>query len=68
MLALGPRDAKAENNLGLIFESEAKVNEALDAYRKAIAWQQQSPRPSEQPYVNLGNLLMEQGRAEEATP
>jgi len=68
VLALDPRDAKAENNLGLIFESEAKVNEALDAYRKAIAWQQQSPRPSEQPYVNLGSLLMREGHTEEAIP
>src|SRR5204863_9708093 len=65
---LDPRDAKAENNLGLIFESEAKVIEALDAYRQAIAWQQASPRPSEQPYVNLGNLLMKEGRTEEAIP
>ena len=68
VLALDPRDAKAENNLGLIFESEAKANEALDAYRKAIAWQEQSPHPSEQPYVNLGNLLLEGGRNEEAIP
>jgi tetratricopeptide (TPR) repeat protein len=68
VLDLDPRDAKAENNLGLIFESEARVTEALDAYRQAIAWQQQKPRPSEQPYVNLGNLLMKEGRTEEAIP
>ncbi len=68
VLDLDPRDAKAENNLGLIFESEAKVIEALDAYRQAIAWQHESPRPSEQPYVNLGNLLMKEGRTEEAIP
>jgi tetratricopeptide (TPR) repeat protein len=66
VLALDPRDAKAENNLGLIFESEAKVTDALDASRKAIKWQQQSPHPSEQPYLNLGNLLVEQGHTEEA--
>ena len=68
VLDLDPRDARAENNLGLIFESEAKVTQALDAYRQAIAWQQGSPRPSEQPYVNLGNLLMKEGRTEEAIP
>jgi Flp pilus assembly protein TadD len=66
VLDLDPRDARAENNLGLIFESSARPSEAIDAYRKAIAWQEASPHPSEQPYVNLGNLLLGQGRAEES--
>jgi Flp pilus assembly protein TadD len=38
----------------------------MDAYRKAIAWQDLGQHPSEQPYVNLGNLLMEQGQIKEA--
>src|SRR5580692_7794668 len=66
VLDLDPRDAKAENNLGLIFESSGQPNAAIEAYRKAIAWQEQNLHASEQPYVNLGNLLMEQGRAAEA--
>jgi tetratricopeptide (TPR) repeat protein len=66
VLNLDPRDAKAENNLGLIFESTAEPAAAIEAYRRAITWQEQSLRPSEQPYVNLGNLLMQQGRAAEA--
>jgi tetratricopeptide (TPR) repeat protein len=66
VLELNFHDARAENNLGLILESDAKPDAAIEDYRKAIAWQEQSPRPSEQPYVNLGNLLMEQGRTEEA--
>jgi tetratricopeptide (TPR) repeat protein len=66
VLDLDPRDSKAENNLGLIFESSAQPEAAIEAYRTAIAWQEQSPHPSEQPYVNLGNLLMERGRMEEA--
>jgi tetratricopeptide (TPR) repeat protein len=65
-LELDPRDSKAENNLGLIFESSAQPEAAIGAYRNAIAWQKQSPHPSEQPYVNLGNVLMEQGRTTEA--
>src|SRR5712692_9659904 len=68
VLALDPRDAKAENNLGLIFESEAQPDAAMEAYRKAIAWQEQSLRPREQPYLNLGSLLMEQSRLDEAIP
>lgn len=67
-LGLDPRDVKAENNLGLIFETEGNVAGAIDAYRKAIAWQEQSSQIDEQPYVNLGNLLAEQGRPSEAAP
>jgi Flp pilus assembly protein TadD len=67
-LELDPRDAKAENNLGLVFESQAQPDAAMDAYRKAIAWQEQSLHPGEQPYLNLGSLLMEQSRAGEAIP
>src|SRR6267143_6252602 len=68
VLELDPRDAKAENNLGLIFESEAQPDAAVEAYRKAIQWQEQSLRPSEQPYLNLGSLLMEQSHVDEAIP
>ncbi len=68
VLELDSRDAKAENNLGLILESEAQPEAAMDAYRKAIAWQEQSLHPSEQPYLNLGSLLMEQSHVGKAIP
>jgi Tfp pilus assembly protein PilF len=38
----------------------------MDAYRKAITWDEATPHRSEQPYVNLGSLLLEQGRTKEA--
>jgi tetratricopeptide (TPR) repeat protein len=66
VLKLEPYHSKAENNLGLIFESEAKPDEALGAYRNAINWQEHSPAPSEQPYLNLGSLLLQQGGASDA--
>jgi Tfp pilus assembly protein PilF len=65
-LQLDPRDARAENNLGLILESEAKPSEALDAYRNAIEWEKGAAHQSEQPYLNLGSLLLELDRASEA--
>jgi len=65
-LQLDPRDPKAENGLGLVFESNARLDEAMDAYQKAIAWQIDNPHKSEQPYANLGNLLLEQGRTADA--
>jgi tetratricopeptide (TPR) repeat protein len=67
-LQLNPNDAKAENNLGLVLESEAHPSEAIEAYKKAIAWQQNSEARSEQPYLDLGGLLLDQDRAEEALP
>jgi len=66
VLDLDPRNARAENNLGLIFETQGNPMAAMTAYRKAIAWQQGNLHPSAQPYVNLGNLLMEQGKLQEA--
>jgi tetratricopeptide (TPR) repeat protein len=66
ILDLDPRNAKAENNLGLILQTEGQPAAAMEAYRKAIAWQRQSSQLSEQPYVNLGNVLMEQGQIKEA--
>jgi len=66
VLDLDPRNAKAENNLGLIFESSGQPVAAIEAYGKAITWQEPAPHASEQPYVNLGNLLLEQGRPMDA--
>lgn len=66
VLRLEPRDARAENNLGLIFESGGKTEDALAAYRNAIAWQKDNAPSSEQPYLNLGSLLVTLDRSEEA--
>ena len=68
VLDLDPSNARAENNLGLILETEGKPTEAVEAYRKAIAWQEQPSQINEQPYVNLGSLLEEEGRLREAAP
>lgn len=66
VLQIEPRDARAENNLGLIFESGGKTEDALAAYRNAIAWQKENVPSSEQPYLNLGSLLVTLDRADEA--
>jgi tetratricopeptide (TPR) repeat protein len=66
VLDLDPRNAKAEDNLGLIFETGGNMAGAIEAYRSAIARQEETSPSDEQPYVNLGNLLAEQGRSQEA--
>jgi tetratricopeptide (TPR) repeat protein len=68
VLELHPRDVKAETNLGLILETSGEAEAALAAYRTAISWQENGEEPSEQPYANLGNLLLELGRAQEGLP
>jgi tetratricopeptide (TPR) repeat protein len=68
VLEIDPQDAKAENNLGLALESEAEPDAAMAAYRQAIAWQERGVRQNEQPYLNLGSLLMDQSKVEEAIP
>lgn len=67
-LALMPHSIKAENNLGLAFEGLNEADKAVAAYRQAIAWQAGDPHPSEQPLLNLGNLLTDRNQLEEALP
>jgi tetratricopeptide (TPR) repeat protein len=68
VLELHPRDAKAQTNLGLVLETSGETDAALEAYRTAIAWQENGEEVSEQPYANLGSLLLDLGRAQESLP
>lgn len=61
-----PQSVKAEDNLGLALEGLNQPEEAIRAYRQAIAWQGGSPHPSEQPLLNLGLLLTDRNELEEA--
>jgi Flp pilus assembly protein TadD len=61
-----PQSVKAENNLGLAYEGLYEPEKAMAAYRQAIEWQKDKPNPTEQPYINLGKLLMAGEHSEEA--
>ncbi len=65
-LVLDPRSVKAKNNLGLSYEGLNRTDDATSAYRNAINWQQASSHPSEQPLLNLGIVLLHQGKLPEA--
>lgn len=67
-LAISPRLVKAENNLGLAYEALNRKQDAVAAYRNAIAWQADAPHPSEQPLLNLGLLYLQQNHAQAAIP
>ena len=63
---LAPDSAKTENNLGLTYESLNQVDKATEAYRRAIALDEQSNNQSEQPLINLAVLLSHKGNLDEA--
>jgi tetratricopeptide (TPR) repeat protein len=65
-LALDPKNEKAENNLGLTLEGLGRNDEAIAAYKQAIAWQADAPHKDNEPYLNLGSLLLDQDQPKEA--
>jgi Flp pilus assembly protein TadD len=65
-LLLDPASVKAQNNLGLAFEGLNRIDDALAAYRRAIAMQASSNHPSEQPLLNLATLLIDRNQFDEA--
>jgi Flp pilus assembly protein TadD len=65
-LVLSPRSVKAENNLGLSYEGLNRLEDAVAAYRQAIALQAGDAHPSEQPLLNLAIILVHQEKLAEA--
>ncbi len=67
-LKIEPRNVKAEDNLGLSYEGLNRNDEAMAAYRTAIAWQADAAVRNSGPYLDLGSLLVDTDRSEEALP
>ena len=67
-LKLDPKSVKAEDNLGLSYEGLNRTEEAIAAYRTAIAWQADSAVKNSGPFLDLGSLLADSERVEEALP
>ncbi len=65
-LQLNPSYAKAENNLGLALCAQNKLEPAEQAYRQAIRLGEESGPKSDQPYINLADLLIDHNRVPEA--
>jgi tetratricopeptide (TPR) repeat protein len=67
-LALAPRSVKVENNLGLAYEGLNRTDDAVIAYRQAIAWQNEGApqKASEQPLLNLAIVLVHRAELAEA--
>lgn len=63
-----PNNVKAEDNLGLSFEAKNETDQAISAYRKAIEFDTSARAHSEQPYLDLGTLLIKLNQAKNAVP
>jgi Flp pilus assembly protein TadD len=66
-LKLNPQIVKAEDNLGLSLAGLGRNEEATAAYQQAIAWQAQSLEKNSGPYIDLGSLLIDENRSQDAT-
>ncbi len=67
-LRLDPKNVKAEDNLGLSFEGLNQIEKAIAAYRTAIDWQKDTTDKNGGPLIDLGSLLVDDNRPDEALP
>lgn len=65
-LAIENRHVKAKANLGLSLAGLGRTVQAEALYREAIAWQADLNVKVAEPYIDLGDLLLDQNRTEDA--
>lgn len=65
-LQLDAKNTKAQANLGLALEGLGRADDALAAYRKAIIMQGQDTTKTAEPFIDLGNLLLQQNQIDDA--
>ena len=65
-LRLENRNVKAQSNLGLSLAGLGRTAQAEAAYREAIAWQADWKVKVAEPYIDLGELLLDQNQTEDA--
>lgn len=68
VLKIEPGHLKAQENLGLVYDAQNKPEMAENALRTAARWADERNVPDSWPYLDLGNLLLDQSRAKEAMP
>jgi tetratricopeptide (TPR) repeat protein len=67
VLELQPKHLKAEENLGVVYDATNRPDKAEEALRAAAGWA--NPNGTDEwPFLDLGNFLLEQNRAQEAIP
>jgi tetratricopeptide (TPR) repeat protein len=67
-LKLAPKNVRAQDNLGLSYAGLNRTDDAVAAFQTAIQWQINDPKKEAGPFINLGSLLLDQDRPQEALP
>lgn len=67
-LRLDPKNVKAEDNLGLCYAALGRSDDAAAAYRNAIGWQEDVPAKNPGPFIDMGSLLLDLNKPDEAIP
>jgi tetratricopeptide (TPR) repeat protein len=67
-LELSPQHVLAADGLGLSQAGLGRNADAIASLQKAISMQENSAQKTPEPYIDLGDLLNQQGRFEEALP
>lgn len=67
-LELDLKNVRAEDNVGLSYAGLLQTDEAISAFRTAIAWQARSKIKDPGRFLDLGSFLLDQNRVEEAVP
>jgi tetratricopeptide (TPR) repeat protein len=67
-LRLEPRNIQAENNVGLSYEALGQRDQAILAFKNAIAWEAQSPAKDPGPFIEIAHLYLNQNQPEKALP
>ncbi len=67
-LKLEPRNIQAENNVGLSYEALGQRDQAIQAFKNAIAWEVRSPAKDPEPFIELAHLYLDQNQPEKAVP
>lgn len=67
-LDLVPRHVLAADGQGLSYAGLNRTAEAISSLKNAISWQENAAQQTPEPYIDLGDLLNQQARFEEALP
>jgi tetratricopeptide (TPR) repeat protein len=60
------KSVQVVENLGLAYAGLGRPEEAIAAYKTAMALQENFPKKDPGPYIDMGDLLLDQNRAEDA--
>jgi Flp pilus assembly protein TadD len=65
ILVIEPRNLKAEENLGLVYDATNDSEKAEEALRTAASWAEKNGK-DEWPFLDLGSFLLDHDRSKEA--